>query len=135
MSCHPADGRLQAGDTMATIDLGLGVLTIGAPRCGQGGRAEPPVVARPGADCISNPIAWVGSPISLANRLRTSDHLFRSDAARDQALADLSALRRRVATQLLAEEGDWASMANGGEMACDLRACSEVPSTWTCSKS
>lgn len=119
--CQPPDCHLQPGDLLATVDLGLGVLTVGAPVAGKAVELNPLLWHDPRL-MISQPYGsgWIAHVI--ADSITDLDALLPAAAARDSALADLGRLRRRVATQLLAEEGEWASMANGGEMACDLRA-------------
>lgn len=121
VSCQRADCRLEAGDAMATIDLGLGALTIGAPIAGRAVEQNP-LLSHDASLVVSQPygLGWIAH---VAGELPTDlSHLLPFDAARDQALSHLTRLRRRVATQLLAEEGEGLSMANGGELACDLRA-------------
>ena len=118
--CELAEKVLHAGETVATVDLGLGVLSLGAPIAGTA-MEENPLLRHDPAQVLSEPYGsgWI---LHLAADARSDlGDLLSSRAAREQAMCDLRHLRRRVALQLLAEESGTPSMADGGEMICDLR--------------
>jgi len=121
VSSQVGDCRLQAGDLLATIDVGLGVLTVSAPVGGVSVEQNPLLWHDPSL-IVSQPYSsgWIAH--FTGETAVNLDHLAPFHVARDQALADLRRLRRSVATQLLAEESGRPSMADGGETVCDLRA-------------
>lgn len=118
--CYLGADALPAGETLAQIDLGLGVLPLGAPVPGTAVE-ENPLLRHDPAQVLSEPYGagWILHLTTDAPS--TMDELLASPAARDQAMCDLRRLRRRVAVQILAEESHSPSMADGGEMVCDLR--------------
>ncbi len=112
--------KLQAGETLARVDVGIGVLPLGAPVAGAA-KHENPLLERNPALVVSQPYGsgWI---VDLEGDPATARaNLLPARAAREHAMGDLRRLRHRVATQLLVEEGGKASMADGGEMVCDLR--------------
>ncbi len=121
VSCQPDGCRLKAGDVLATIDMGLGSLTLGAPVPGNAVEQNPLLWHDPTL-MVSQPYTsgWIAHLV--AESAVDLDHLMPHHVARDRALADLRQLRRQVAMQLLTEDGGWATAADGGEPVCDLRA-------------
>jgi glycine cleavage system H protein len=116
------DGLLTRGATACRVDLGLGTLRIGAPVRG--------TLVNRNARLQDNPSRLVTAPYAegwLADLVVAerdpAQGLLTSKVARAQARFDLQRLRRRVATQVLAEDAGriGPTLADGGELLTDLR--------------
>ncbi|MFH1268562.1 MAG: hypothetical protein ABIK89_22795 [Planctomycetota bacterium] len=109
------------GEAICQIDLGLGMLSVGAPLSvvvvdGNRSlhRAPRRLVTAPYQD------GWILEFKVLD--VAEFDGLMAAEAARDKTRMDLQRFRRRVAVQLFANgEGLSQSMADGGEVITDLR--------------
>lgn len=119
---HEADCTLVKGQTLFQIDLGIGVLSIGAPLRGVVALWNQAIGAVP-SRVVTAPYGdgWVGELV--ADDPDDLGGLAAADVARDNARLDLQRFRRRVAMQLLADSAvAGRTMSDGGELVADLRA-------------
>ena len=109
------------GETICEIDLGIGVLPVGAPVAGKILDGNPLLSDDPG-QLVTLPYedGWI---IHLTSEdTRAFDELMTADAAREHALRDLQLFRRRVAYRLLTGcDSIGPTLADGGEPLADLR--------------
>lgn len=117
------DGKrcFSRGEAICQIDLGLGVLSVGAPVRGK--------IARGNSALRSDPSLLVTSPyedgwileLAVENPADLTG-LLRSEATVEKARMDLQRFRRRVGMQLLADAGlVGPTLPDGGELVTDLR--------------
>jgi glycine cleavage system H lipoate-binding protein len=113
---------LASGETVCQIDLGLGVLWIGAPVRGSVARENPTLRDRP-EQLVTEPYTagWIAE--LAAENMDDLDQLTPALRSRERTRMDLQRFRRRVAMQLLADDADRVgrTMADGGELLTDLR--------------
>jgi len=121
VSCKASNSRLQRHETVCEIDLGMGLLPLGAPLSG--------VVANGNDVLQSDPIRLVTAPYGegwildfAVDRNAKLQGLLEAESAREQAGLDLRRFRRRVALQLFTDVSDVGpSLADGGKLLTDLR--------------
>ena len=109
------------GEAICQIDLGLAVLSVGAPLGAAVVDGNRSLHRMPGR-LVTAPYSdgWILEFKVLD--LAELDELMTAEAARESARMDLQRFRRRVAMQLLADgQGLGKSMADGGELVTDLR--------------
>ena len=120
VSCPDVGQERAQGESLCEIDLGLGILLVGAP-VGVAVVAQNTRLERDPNALVSAPYGdgWIADlRVQDPSQLRT---LSTAERARDQTKMDLRRFRRRVALQLLADtEGIGPCLPDGGELA-DLR--------------
>jgi glycine cleavage system H protein len=113
--------KANRGETISEIDLGLGVLSVGAPlQCN---------VAAGNPALLEDPRRLVTAPYTegwildlVMDDPAQCDGLLTADAARRKTQLDFQRFRRRAAMQLLADATVVGpSLADGGELLTDLR--------------
>ncbi len=121
VKCEVSRRAFARGETICEIDLGIGVLPVGAPVASAILDGNPCLWDDPG-QLVTSPYddGWI---IHLTGEDPSAfDELFTADAAREHALHDLRLFRRRVAYRLLADaEVIGPILADGGEPLADLR--------------
>jgi glycine cleavage system H protein len=119
---NPPGRSLARGELVCQIDLGLGVLRIGAPVRGSVVRKNQALRDRP-EQLVTAPYTegWIAE--FMAEDMVDLDQLTPADLSRERTRLDLQRFRRRVAMQLLADDAGRVgrTMADGGELLTDLR--------------
>ncbi len=121
VSWNISDQTLQRHETICEIDLGIGLLPLGAPIRG--------VVVNGNQGLQNDPSQLVTDPYEegwildlVVENTEELEGMLRAEAAREQAGLDLRRFRRRVALQLFAAmDAVGPSLADGGELLTDLR--------------
>ena len=124
--CHQihwrnGQGGFSRGEPICQIDLGLGVLSVGAPVRGMLVQQNPSLESDP-SQLVTSPYekGWIldltaEEPSNLMG-------LLRSETAMEKTRMDLQRFRRRVGMQLLADAGlVGPTLPDGGELVTDLR--------------
>jgi len=113
---------LARGETVCRIDLGLGLLWLGAPVRGHLTRENSALQDRP-EQLVAEPYTagWIAE--FMAEDMAEVGQLATADVARETSRLDLQRFRRRVAMHLLADDAARVghTMADGGELLTDLR--------------